>query len=132
MNGYAIVLASNELARVQAVSTIGSVAAASDIPVEVFVTMGGLLAFDKEVVETGDFDVGPVGQAMLESEDADVPLFTEQFQQAQEIGPLNLYACEMAMDLLDTTLDDYVDVFEEKLGVAGFLNRAQDKQVVFV
>ncbi|MFD1586193.1 DsrE/DsrF/DrsH-like family protein [Halorientalis brevis] len=132
MTGYAIVLASNELARVQAVGTIGSVAAASDVPVEVFVTMDGLLAFDKEVVETGDFDVGPVGQAMLESEDADVPLFTEQFQQAQEIGPLNLYACEMAMDLLDTTLDDYVDVFEEKLGVAGFLNRAQDKQVVFV
>ena len=132
MTGYAIVLASNELARVQAVSTIGSVAAASDVPVEVFVTMDGLLAFDKEVVETGDFDAGPVGQAMLESEDADVPLFTEQFQQAQEIGPLNLYACEMAMDLLDTTLDDYVDVFEEKLGVAGFLNRAQDKQVVFV
>lgn len=132
MTGYAIVLASNELARVQAVSTIGSVAAASDIPVEVFVTMDGLLAFDRDVVESGDFDAGPVGRAMLESEDADVPLFTEQFQQAQEIGPLNLYACEMAMDLLGTSLDDYVDVFEDTLGVAGFLNRAQDKQVVFV
>lgn len=132
MTGYAIVLASNELARVQAVSTIGSVAAASDVPVEVFVTMDGLLAFDKNVVETGDFDTGPVGRAMLDAEDADVPLFTEQFQQAQEIGPLKLWACEMAMDLLDTTLDDYVDVFEDTLGVAGFLNRAQDKQVVFV
>jgi len=132
MTGYAIVLASNALARVQAVSTIGSVAAASDIPVEVFVTMDGLLAFDREVVETGDFDVGPLGRAMRDAADADVPLFTEQFGQAQEIGPLNLYACKMAMDLLDTDLDDYVDVFEDTLGVAGFLNRAQDKQVVFV
>ncbi|MFB6165253.1 MAG: DsrE/DsrF/DrsH-like family protein [Haloarculaceae archaeon] len=132
MTGYAIVLASNELARVQAVSTIGSVAAASDVPVEVFVTMDGLLAFDRETVESGDFDVGPVGAAMLSAEDVDVPLFTEQFAQAKEIGPLKLYACEMAMDLLDTTLEDYVDVFDDTLGVAGFLKRARDKQVVFV
>jgi peroxiredoxin family protein len=132
MTGYAIVLASKELARVQAVSTIGSVAAASDIPVEVFVTMDGMLAFDREVVESGDFDVGPVGQAMLTSEDADVPLFTEQFEQARSIGPLKLFACEMVMDLLGTDLDDYVDVFDDTLGVAGFLGRAEDKQVVFV
>lgn len=132
MTGYAIVLASRELSRVQAVSTIGSVAAASDVPVEVFVTMDGLLPFMRETVESGDFDVGPVGAAMLESEDADVPLFTEQFAQAQELGPLKLFACEMAMDLLETDLDDYVDVFDDTLGVAGFLNRASDKQVVFV
>jgi peroxiredoxin family protein len=132
MTGYAIVLASNELARVQAVSTIASVAAASDVPVEVFVTMDGLLAFDQEVVESGDFEAGPVGRAMMQSEDADVPLFTEQFAQAKEIGPLELFACEMAMDLLDTDLEDYVDVFDDTLGVAGFLGRAEDKQVVFV
>jgi peroxiredoxin family protein len=130
--GYAVVLASNELARVQAVSTISSVAAASDIPIEIFVTMDGLLAFDEETVESGDFDVGPVGAAMLQSEDMDVPLFTEQFAQAKEIGPISLYACTMAMDLLDTDLDDYVDVFDEELGVAGFLRRASDKQVLFV
>ncbi|MHB9286879.1 DsrE/DsrF/DrsH-like family protein [Halobacteriales archaeon Cl-PHB] len=132
MTGYAIVLASNELARVQAVSTIASVAAASDIPVEVFVTMDGLLPFDEETVESGDFDVGPVGAAMLNSEDADVPLFTEQFAQAKQLGPIKLFACEMAMDLLGTDLDDYVDVFDDTLGVAGFLRQAEDKQVVFV
>ncbi|WP_335998800.1 DsrE/DsrF/DrsH-like family protein [Halorientalis halophila] len=132
MTGYAIVLASRELSRVQAVSTIASIAAASDVPVEVFATMEGLLPFEKETVESGDFDVGPVGARMLEAEDVDVPLFTEQFAQAKEIGPLRLYACEMAMDLMGQDLDDYVDVFDESLGVSGFLNRAQDKQVVFV
>jgi peroxiredoxin family protein len=132
MGGYAFVLASRDLARVQAVSTIASVAAASDVPVEVFVTMDGLLPFEKDTVESGDFDAGPVGHAMLTSEDAEVPLFTEQFAQAQEIGSLRLYACEMAMDLLDTDLDDYADVFDDSLGVSGFLNRAADKQVVFV
>jgi peroxiredoxin family protein len=132
MSGYAIVLASRELARVQAVGTVASVAAASDVPVEVFVTMDGLLAFEEDTVESGDFDVGPVGRRMLTAEDVDVPLFTEGLRRAKEMGSLELYACEMAMDLLDRDLDDYVDVFDGSLGVAGFLNRAADKQVLFV
>jgi peroxiredoxin family protein len=132
MTGYAIVLASRELSRVQAVSTIASVAAASDIPVEVFATMDGLLPFENETIESGDFDVGPVGTRMLQAEDMDMPMFYEQFAQAKEIGPIELYACEMAMDLMGNELDDYHDVFDDSLGVSGFLNRARDKQVVFV
>lgn len=132
MTGYAIVLASGELERVQAVSMIASVAASSDTPVDVFVTMNGLSAFETERVEGGDFDVGgPVGQAMLQSDD-DVPLFTEQLAQAKELGPLSVYACSMAMDIMDNDLSDYVEVFDEVLGVAGFLGRAADKQVLFV
>lgn len=132
MSGYAIVLASRELSRVQAVSTIASVAAASDVPVQIFATMEGLLPFRTETVESGDFDVGPVGAKMLEADGAEMPLFYEQFAQAKGIGDIELYACEMAMDLLETDLDDYVDVFDDTLGVSGFLNRARDKQVVFV
>jgi len=132
MSGYAIVLASRELSRVQAVSTIASVAAASDVPVQVFATMDGLLPFEKETVESGDFDVGPVGAKMLQADGAEMPLFHEQFAQAKAIGDIELYACEMAMDLLETDLDDYVEVFDGTLGVSGFLNRARDKQVVFV
>ncbi len=133
MTGYAIVLASSEIERIQAVSMIGSIAASSDVPVEVFVTMNGLTAFEKERVESGDFDMaGPVGQAMLTSEGDEMPLFTEQLSQAKEIGPLSMYACSMAMDLMENEQDDYVDVFDEVLGVAGFLSHAQDKQVLFV
>jgi peroxiredoxin family protein len=133
MSGYAIVLASSELERIQAVSMIGSIAASSDTPVEVFVTMNGLTAFERERVEGGDFDVaGPVGQAMLRSDGDEMPLFTEQLAQAKDLGPLSVYACSMAMDVLDTDLDDYVDVFDDVLGVAGFLSHARDKQVLFV
>ncbi len=133
MNGYAIVLASGELERVQAVSMIGSIAAASDIPVQVFVTMNGLSAFEKNRVETGNFQVaGPAGEAMLTTEGDDVPLFTEQLERAKELGPLEIFACEMVMDVMDTDLEDYVDVFDDTLGVAGFLNQAADKQVLFV
>ena len=133
MTGYAIVLASGELERVQAVSMIGSIAAASDIPVQVFATMNGLTAFETETVESGDFQVaGPAGYAMLETEGDQVPLFTEQLTQAKDLGPIEVYACEMVMDLMGNDIDDYVDVFDGVLGVSGFLQKAADKQVLFV
>ncbi len=131
-DGYAIVLASGELERIMAVSNIASVAAASDIPVELFATMEGLEAFDRETVETKAFKGGAIAEAMLASEDVHVPLFTEQFEQAKEIGPLSVYACELSMDLMGRTIDDYVDLFDGVLGVSGFLTKAQGKQVIFV
>ncbi len=132
MTGFAIVLASPGLEKLQAVANIASVAAASDIPVEIFATMDGLEAFDRETVENGDFEMGPVAQAMMASEKGEMPLFTESLAQAKEIGPLKLYACELSMDLLDRSLDDYVDLFDDVLGVSGFLTVAQDKNVIFV
>jgi peroxiredoxin family protein len=132
MPGYAIVLASGKLERLQAVGNIASIAAASEIPVDVFATMDGLEAFDKDVIEGMDFEMGPVGRAMLEAEDMDMALFDENFARAKELGPISLYACELSMDALDKDLDDYADVFDDVLGVAGFLGHAEDKQVMFV
>ncbi|MFB6106494.1 MAG: DsrE/DsrF/DrsH-like family protein [Halobacteriaceae archaeon] len=132
MTGYAIVLASGELERLQAVANIAAVAAASDIPVDVFATMDGLEAFDKETVEAGEFEMGAVGEAMLSNPDAEVPLFTTSIGQAREIGPMSLYACELSMDLLGKDLEDYVDIFDDVLGVSGFLSMAEDKSVLFV
>ena len=132
MTGYAIVLASEELEKLTAASTIASVAAAYEMPVDIFVTMNALTAFEHEAVETRSFTTGTVGEAMLTNEETEVPLFTEQLADAKELGPISVYACTMAMDLMGRTLVDYVDVFDDKLGVAGFLDRAADKQVVFV
>ncbi|WP_458187767.1 DsrE/DsrF/DrsH-like family protein [Haladaptatus sp. NG-WS-4] len=132
MNGFAIVLASEDIEKIQAASIIGSVAAASDIPVDIFVTMNGLNPFEKEAVENMDFKGGRVAEAMMNATEVHVPLFTEQLEQAKELGPLSVYACTMAMDMLGNTLDDYVDIFDDDLGVAGFLEMAQDKNVMFV
>jgi peroxiredoxin family protein len=132
MNGYAIVLASGKLERLQAVGNIASIAAASEIPVDVFATMDGLEAFDRETIENVDFEMGPVGQAMMTAEHMDMSLFNENLARAKELGPINVYACELSMDALGKTLEDYDDVFDDVLGVSGFLTRAADKQVMFV
>ena len=132
MPGYAIVLASGKLERLQAVGNIASIAAASDIPVDVFATMDGLEAFDSERVASMDFEMGPVGRAMLEAEHMNMALFSENLARAKELGPISVYACELSMDALEKTLEDYEDVFDDVLGVSGFLTRAADKQVMFV
>lgn len=132
MNGYAIVIATDEFEKITAASMIGSVAAASDIPIDIFVTMNGLLPFERETVETQDFNVGVLGEAMLAGEAGEVKLFTEQLEDAKMIGPLNVYACSMAMDMMGRTLEDYVDVFDGELGISGFLNKVADKQVLFI
>ena len=132
MPGYAIVLASGKLERLQAVGNIASIAAASDIPVDVFATMDGLEAFDRERVASMDFEMGPVGQAMMEAEHMNMALFSENLARAKELGPISVYACELSMDALGKTLEEYEDVFDDVLGVSGFLTRAADKQVMFV
>jgi len=94
--------------------------------------MNGINAFEKSTIENMDFEGGRVAEAMMEAEDVQVPLFTEQMEKAKAIGPLSVYACELALDLLGTDIEDYADVFDDTLGVSGFLNRAKDKQVIFV
>jgi peroxiredoxin family protein len=132
MTGYAFVLASGRLERLQAVSNIAAIAAASDVPVDVFATMDGLEAFDSETVANADFEMGPIGEAMLTAEDTEMALFTENLQRARDIGDITLYACELSMDMLGKDLDEYVDVFDDVLGVSGFLKVARERQVVFV
>jgi peroxiredoxin family protein len=102
------------------------------MPVAVFATMDGLEAFDRERVEAMDFEMGSVGRAMMEAEHMDMSLFHENLARAKELGDLEVYACELSMDALEKSLDDYVDVFDDVLGVSGFLTHAQDKQVIFV
>lgn len=134
MSGYAIVIGSEELEKVQAASMIAAVAVVSDYELDVFVTMNALTAFEKEVVENRDFKTeGRVGELMLDPDtETQVPLFTEQLEQAKMLGELGIYACTMAMDLQGNALDDYIDLFDDELGVSGFLGLAEDKEVIFI
>ena len=132
MTGYAIVLASGRLERLQAVGNIAAIAAASEVPVDVFATMDGLEAFDSETIANGDFEMGAIGEAMMAAEDVDMALFTENLERAKTLGDITVYACELSMDILGKDLSEYDDVIDDVLGVAGFLKAAEDKQVIFV
>lgn len=130
--GYVIILCSEELEKLQAASMIASVAVASSESVQIFVTMSALEAFEKHTVEKKAFRGGSVASALLGSEETKVPLFTEQIKQAKQLGDMKVYACTMAMELFGRTIDDYVDVFDEELGVSGFLKRAKGHEMMFI
>jgi len=124
----AIVLASGELEKIQAASIIASTASTLS-EVMVFATMDGLMAFRKDVVEKKAWKAGELGKGMLQ---ANVPLFIDILRQAKEVGNLKVYACGMVMDMLKMKLDDFVDIFDDVIGVTKFLSMVEDAKVLFI
>ncbi len=124
----AIVLASGELEKIQAASIIASTAATLG-EVYMFATMDGLMAFRKDVVENKAWKAGDLGKGMIQS---NAPLFVDVLKQAKEVGNLKIYACGMIMDMLKMSIDDFVDVFDDVIGVTKFLGMIEDAKVLFI
>jgi len=124
----AIVLASGELEKVQAASIIASTAATLG-EVMLFATMDGLMAFKKDVVMNKAWKAGELGRGMIQ---ANAPLFIDILKQAKEVGNLKVYACGMVMDMLKMNLDEFVDVFDDVIGVTKFLGMIEDAKVLFI
>ncbi len=129
MSKLAIVLASGELEKVQAASIIASVASTLGTEVLIFATMDGLMAFKKDVVEKKAWKMGELGKGMIEK---GAPLFIDTLKQAKEVGNLKIYACGMIMDMLGLNLDEFVDVFDDVVGVSEFLGMVEDAKVLFI
>ncbi len=126
----AIVLASGELEKVQAASIIASIASTLGNEVLIFATMDGLMAFKKDVVEKKAWKTaGELGKGMLES---GAPLFIDMLKEAKEVGNLKIYACGMIMDMLKLKKDEFIDIFDDVVGVATFLGMVEDAKVIFI
>lgn len=130
MNKLSIVLASDEFERLQAASMMASVASVSGIDVNVFVTMGAMACFVKERIERKDFiKVGEVGRAVLSKK---APLYFDLLAQGRMMGSMKVYACSLALDLIEKKMDQLVPIFDEVVGVSTFLGVAEGGQVLFV
>jgi peroxiredoxin family protein len=95
----------------------------------IFATMDGLMAFKKDVVENKAWKAGELGKGMLQ---ANVPLFIDTLKQAKEVGNLKIFACGMVMDMLGLKKEDFVDIFDDVLGVTAFLQMVEDAKVLFI
>ncbi len=130
MERISFVLASDSLEKLHAVGLMASVAAVSQMEVNVFVTMNAITAFRKSTVEKKGFRVeGEIGRLLLEKNGQ---MFYDLLQQGKMMGSLKVYACGMALELVGEGLDKFLPVFDEVLGVAGFLGKAEGGQVLFV
>jgi peroxiredoxin family protein len=127
-NTLYILLCSGEHEKIQMASMIASVAAVSERPVEVFVSMNALLAFAKDMPVDARFRGGAYSKLLKEKKAPD-PMTL--FRQGRELGDLKLWACSMALDVQGWELDQLEEgLFDDALGLTKFLSDAESGQFV--
>ena len=127
-NTLYILLCSGEHEKVQMAAMIASVAAVSERPVEVFVSMNAVLAFEKGAAADKRYH-GAAFSKLLKDKKAPDPLTL--FRQGRELGDLKLWACSMALDVLGWELNRLEDgLFDEPLGLTKFLSDAESGQFI--
>jgi len=123
-----IILTSGDHEKIQMAGMIASVAAVSERPVEVFVSMNAMFAFRKD--RQGDYQGGEFSALMKEK---NAPDAVQLFQQGRELGDLKVYPCSMAMDITGWEDNELVDdLFEPPAGLTKFLSDAEKGHLVTI
>lgn len=123
-----ILLCSGEHEKVQMAAMLASVAAVSDRPVQVFVSMNALYVFDRETAAVDRYHGGRFSREMLTK---GAPDAVELFQQGKMLGEMEMYACSMALDVNGWEEDRLVpEIFDGQLGLTKFLSDAEAGQLI--
>ncbi|MFA6021737.1 MAG: hypothetical protein WC722_15855 [Rhodospirillales bacterium] len=123
-----VLLCSGEHEKIQMAAMISSVAAVSDRPVRVFVSMNAILAFEKGKSAAERYHGDEFSRLILENK---VPDAVELFGQGKMLGDMTMHACSMVMDLKKWELDHLVDgLFDGMLGLTKFLADAEDGELM--
>ncbi len=115
-----LILLSGEYAKLHAGAMMAAVAASFDMPVNVFVSMEALPAFHRDPAIRATVRKGEVGRKLEESGGDD---YLALLNQAKDFGDVTIYACSLVADLYGWTLEDLAPIFDDVMGVAGFLGK---------
>jgi peroxiredoxin family protein len=127
-NSLYILLCSGEHEKLQMAAMIASVAAVSERPVEVFVSMNAILAFAKDARPDERYQGGAFSRQLKDKHAPDVIAL---FQQGKELGDLKIWACSMALDVQGWDTDRLVGgIFDGALGLTKFLSDAENGQFI--
>jgi len=126
-HAIAILLMSGTRERLQMGGMLASVAAVSDRPVKVFVSMNALPCF---LQEAGPADLaalaeGPAGRRLEQRG----PPYRQLFADAVELGDASIHPCSLAMELLDIQAQQLEPYFGAPMGLTGFMEIADGCQV---
>jgi len=123
-----IVLSSTDRDKMQLASMIASVAAVSERPVHVFVSMGAVKAFDKTINGNDRYDDSPLNAELCEK---NAPDPVEMFAQGKMLGDMTVWACSMVLDVLGWDESNLVDdLFDGQMGLTKYLSDAEDGQLM--
>lgn len=115
-----LMLLSGDYAKVHAAAMVSLVAGSLGQSVNVFVSMEALPAFHKEESVRSTISRGPVAEDIARTANPD---YLGLFEQAKEIGDIHLYACSLVADIKQWELGDLVPLFDDVMGIAGFLGQ---------
>ncbi len=135
-HAIAILLMSGTRERLQMGGMLASVAAVSDRPVRVFVSMNALPCFLQaagssgssgpgESADPADLAEGPAGRRLEQRG----PPYRQLFADAVELGDASIYPCSLAMELLDIQAEQLEPYFKAPMGLTGFMEIADGCQV---
>lgn len=127
-NGLYVLLCSGEHEKIQMAAMTASVAAVSERPVSVFVSMNAIFAFEAKLEPAQRYRGGRMSDALKARKAPDA---IELFRQGKELGEMQVWACSMALDVLEWDMDRLVeDVFDGALGLTRFLSDAEAGQLL--
>lgn len=107
---------------------LASVAAVSERPVQVFVSMEALFVFGGGAGAPQRYRGGAFSDLL---KDKKAPDAIELFRQGKALGDLKIYACSMALDIAGWSIEGLVDgLFDGPLGLTRFLSDAETGQLV--
>jgi peroxiredoxin family protein len=125
-----ILLCSGEHEKIQMAAMLASIGAVSDRPVQVFVSMNALFAFDRDAPAEKRYKGGEFS-SLLGTKGA--PDALQLFEQGKMLGDLKMYVCSMALDITGWTEDRLVEgLFDDSLGLTKFLSDAEGGQFVTI
>ena len=123
-----LLLCSSEHEKIQMAAMLSSVAAVSERPVQLLVSMSAILAFKNGLADSQRYRGGEFSRSMLEKK---VPDAMTLFHQGRLLGGLQVYACSMAMDVAQLSISDLVvDLFDGERGLTAFLSDAEQGELV--
>jgi peroxiredoxin family protein len=123
-----ILLCSGEHEKLQMAAMIASVAAVSERPVSLFVSMNAILNFAKGKPAAKRYR-GFEFSRLLKDKKAPDPL--DLLAQGRALGELKIWACSMALDVLGWELGDLTeDLFDGPRGLTKFLSDAENGQFI--
>lgn len=126
-----IVLASREHEKIQLAAMMASVAAVSDRPVEVFVSMDALGVFRRGLAPVERYRGGPLHETFMSGK---VPDALDLFANGKALGDLKIWACSLILDLngWDVETDLEQGLFDGPSGLTMFLAGAETGELITI
>jgi peroxiredoxin family protein len=118
-----LMVLSGDYSKIHAAAMVTMVAGSLGQTVDIFVSMEALPAFHQDAAVRETIVKGPVARDVVEKSHQD---YLTLFEQAKDMGDVHMYACSLVADVKEWSLSDLSPVFDDMMGVTGFLGKAQE------